>query len=503
MSKITVTFMYANKGNSVLCSGKDKIETMIDKFINKFNPNSKSVDYNFYYEGNLIDPNTYNQSIEENESLSKKESLIISVEKNIKVIQCPECNYGDCVVNLMHYSTVFYNCEHKHLHISSYDNFFIKDQIYNPESIRCAGINGNNCPKNAKQDPDFQLCLTCSKLNNQTISICSECANKHNIEKKGHHKMIKYEDKNYYCKNHIKEMKHYCFQCQKNLCDGCKDAHVKNEKYKGHQIKTIDSLIPKEQEINNLKNSLEEIENNLSELKDVINNLTYTMNGAMRLYQNYCKIAKFIIKKYETFNIGEKAFKNFTIFKCLRNLKFSNKEILDDLISIINAKDKITKESTLIQYYTDKKDKYYKNKSGTDLNKESDDEWLQEVLKREKGEIETIEDKKEEKKENTEDKKEEKVKEEKFENKKEDKKRENEEHKGREKEKEDYKKKEKDEEKKKEKIEDKKEEKKGDKNEETIEDKKEEKEQNKKRDVKRKKSKTKTLDARKNNYDEN
>ena len=314
--------------------------------------------------------------------------------------------------------------------------------------------------------------------------------------------MIKYEDKNYYCKNHIKEMKHYCFQCQKNLCDGCKESHVKNEKYKGHQIKTIDSLIPKEQEINNLKNSLEEIENNLSELKDVINNLTYTMNGAMRLYQNYCKIAKFIIKKYETFNIGEKAFKNFTIFKCLRNLKFSNKEILDDLISIINAKDKITKASTLIQYYTDKKDKYYKNKSGTDLNKESDDEWLQEVLKREKGEIETIEDKKEEKKEKTEDKKEEKVKEEKIE-KKEDKKRENEEHKGREKEKEDYKKKEKDEEKKKEKIEDKKEEKKGDKNEETTEDKKEEKEQNKKRDVKRKKSKTKTLDARKNNYDEN
>ena len=77
MSKITVTFMYANKGNSIMCSGKDKIETMIDKFINKFNPNSKIVDYNFYYEGNLIDPNTYNQSIEENESLSKKESLII------------------------------------------------------------------------------------------------------------------------------------------------------------------------------------------------------------------------------------------------------------------------------------------------------------------------------------------------------------------------------------------------------------------------------------------
>lgn len=491
MPEIKITFMYANKGISVFCLGKEKIEAMIDKFINKFNPDSKIIDYKFYYEGNLIDPSTYNQSIEDNELLRKKEFFIISVEKNIKVIKCPDCNYGDCVVSLMHYSTVFYNCEHKHLNISSYDNYFLKDQIYNPESIRCAGIDGNNCTKNAKLDPNFQLCLTCSKLNNQTQSICTECANKHNVIKKGQHKIIKYEDKNYYCKNHIKEMKYYCFQCQKNLCEDCKDNHSKDEKYKGHQIKSIDSLIPKEQEITDLKNSLEEIENNIGELKDVVNNLIYTMNGAMRLYENYCKIAHSIIKKYETFNKGAKDFKNFTIFKCLRNLRLSNKEILDDLISIINAKDKKSKASTLIQYYTDKKDKYYKKNPGTNLNQENDDDWFQEVLIRERGtkrENENVEDKKETK---VEDKKVEK---------KENKKSEKEEHK--EKEKEDINKNKNEEDKKKEKIEEKKEEKKMDKNEEKAEDKKEEIENNKKRDVRRKKSKTNTIDPRRNNLDE-
>ena len=453
MSEIKVTFMYANKGTTIFCSKKEKIEEMIDKFINKLNPDSRNIDYNFYYEGNLLDRSTFHQTIEENAYLRQKDFFIISVDKNIKVIKCPNCNYGDCVVSLRHYSTAFYNCEHKHIQISSYDNYFLKDQIYNPESIRCAGINGNNCTKNAKMDPNFQLCLTCSKLDNQTQSICSECSDKHNTEKKGRHKIIKYEDKNYYCYKYIDEMKYYCFQCQKNLCDGCKEAHLKDEKLKEHKIKNIEALIPEEEEIKDLKNSLEEIEYNISELKDVVNNLIYIMNGAMRLYQNYVKISHAIIDKYEMFNKGEKAFKNFTIFKCLRNLRLSNKEILDDLISIINAKDKKSKASTLIQYYTDKKDKYYKNNPGSDLNQEKDDEWYQEVLEREKrkkGIKEKVEDKKSEK------------------------------HK--EKEKEAHKEKEK-------------EEKKVDKNGEPAE--------NKKSEVGRKKNKTNTIDPRRNNDDEN
>ena len=378
------TFMYAARSFEILCTGKEKVSEMIQKFINKFNPDSNINDYNFYYEGKIIEPNNYPYPVEENELFGKKDSFIITVEKNIKIIECPKCNYGDCVVSLINFKTTFYNCEHKHLEISSYDNYFT-DQIYYPEKIRCAG---NNCTKNARMDPHFFLCLTCSKLLNKTRSICSECPQKHKHEYKDENKhfIINYEDKNYYCKDHCKKMEHYCFQCKKNLCNGCVKDHIKNqEKYNGHQIKSIDLLIPEDKEIEGLKESLKEINKNMESLKIVIDDLVYTLNGAMRVYQNYFKIANHIITKYESFNKGDKAFKNFTIFKCLRNLKFSNNQILENLKSVINEKDKFDKAKALIEIYTNKKKNYYTNeKIGNDLNKEDDEQWFKEVCEREK-----------------------------------------------------------------------------------------------------------------------
>ena len=376
----TAIFMYATRSIQILCTGKEKVNEIFEKFKNKFNSDSRIKDYNFYYEGNKIEPDTYEQPIEKNELFGEKESFIISVEKNIKIIKCPQCNYDDCVVSLLNYRTIFYNCEHYHLQISSYDNYF-QDQIFFPERILCSD---EKCKKNGKMDPNFSLCLTCSKLLNRTKSICSECIKQH---KQKNHKVIKYEDKNYYCQKHIKKFEKYCFQCKKSLCEGCVNEHLIDRKYDGHQIKSIDLLIPEEKEITELKDSFKEIKKNLEALQIIINNLTYTLNGTMRIYENYYKIANHIFEKYETFNKGKEKddFKNFTIFKCLRNLKFSNSQILKDLREIINEKDKIRNAKKLIEIYDKKKKVYYANdKEGVDLNKEDDSEWLKEVLEREK-----------------------------------------------------------------------------------------------------------------------
>ena len=353
---------------------------MIIKFIEVFNKESKIHDYNFYYQGQIIDPTTYDLIIKDNKN---NESIIITVDKNIKVIECPKCNYGDCVVSLINYKTTFYNCEHKHLEISTYDNYFT-DQIYYPEKIRCAG--NNDCKKNAKMDSKFFLCLTCSKMQNKTRSICSECIEKHKIEyKDSNHFIINYEDKNYYCKNHCKKMENYCFQCKKNLCNGCVEEHLKDKEKKEHKIKNIDLLIPDEKELKQLYDSLKEIKKNINDLKVVIDKIIYTLNGAMRIYENYYRIASHIITKYETFNRDANSFKNFTIFKSLRNLKFSNIQILEDLKSIINEKNDIDKAMTLIGIYSDKKRKYnLDEKIGNDLNKEDDGDWFKEVCEREK-----------------------------------------------------------------------------------------------------------------------
>lgn len=254
-------------------------------------------------------------------------------------------------MSLLNYKTTFYNCEHNHLHIGSYDNY-LTDQVYYSERIICSDSK-DNCNKNAKNDLDFQMCLTCSQLINRTRSICSNCIQQH---KDLNHIIIKYEDKNYYCRKHIKKMEKYCFQCKKNLCESCAKEHEKEkEKYNGHQIKSINLLIPLEKEMTELKNSLNEINKYIKNLQIIINDLIYTLKGAMRIYTNYYNSANHIIEKYETFNKGKEAFKNFTIFKSLYNLKLSNIQILKDLKSIINEKSNFDKAKYLIGIYSNKK----------------------------------------------------------------------------------------------------------------------------------------------------
>ena len=202
--KKTLIFMFQKMPFPFPCTGKEKISEMIKKFIATYNKESKIIDYNFFYEKDKIDPQKYETTSivnvksaiikEEEENLEEEKKteekaeenqsvFIISVERNIKIIQCPQCNYGDCVVSLRNYRTIFYNCEHYHLEESSYENFFY-DQFYFPDRIICANYMDAKCKnKNAESDNNFSLCLTCSKEQKRTINYCSGCIKKHEKEK--------------------------------------------------------------------------------------------------------------------------------------------------------------------------------------------------------------------------------------------------------------------------------------------------------------------------------
>ena len=350
-TQINVSFIYIDKPIEILCTGKETINEIIKKFINKFNPDSKIHDYNFYYEGRIIEPKSYERPIEDYEYFGEKESFIITVEKNIKIIKCPKCIYNDCVISLSNFKTIFYNCQFKHLE-SSYYSDYISEQKYYPEKISCSGP---NCSKTAKVDSNFFLCLTCSKSITRYVYFCSDCIGKHNLDlkDKNKHFIINYEDKNYFCKNHSKKYENYCFQCKKNLCNDCTDEHLKN--HKEHQIKNLDLLVPEDKELEGLKDSLKEIKRNIESLQIIINDLYHVLNGVFKEYRNYYFIAKHIIEKYELFNKEEKAYKSFTIFKSLRNLKFSNIKLLEDLNSIINEKDLLERTKKLIEPYNTRK----------------------------------------------------------------------------------------------------------------------------------------------------
>ena len=382
-SQKTATFIYVEKSLQIYCLGKKKLKELFQDFINKFNPKSEIRDYLFSYEGKVIEESEYEKCVEDN-NFGKKDSFIITVKKQIKIIQCPMCNYGDCVVSLQNYRTIFYNCEHKHLKISSYENYE-QDQLYYPEKILCSG-SGDKCKNNALIDQNFRLCLTCSNLIGRTRSICNKCVDKEKKEFKGdnEHKIIKYEDKNYYCQDHISEMKSYCFDCKCNLCDVCVTLHLNDKETEGHRIKSIESLIPEEKEIDEIKESLRKIKESMVSLNKIIDNLIYTLGRSLDIYRDYYNIATQVLKKYETFNKKPEDFKNFTIFKCLYNLKKSNKQMLGDIQSVIHGKDNAEKAIKLIKIYDNKKKEYYdKDKWGDDLNKENDDNWFKEVCERE------------------------------------------------------------------------------------------------------------------------
>ena len=106
-SQKTATFIYVEKSLQIYCLGKKKLKELFQDFINKFNPKSEIRDYLFSYEGKVIEESAYEKCVEDN-NFGKKDSFIITVKKQIKIIQCPMCNYGDCVVSLQNYRTIFY-----------------------------------------------------------------------------------------------------------------------------------------------------------------------------------------------------------------------------------------------------------------------------------------------------------------------------------------------------------------------------------------------------------
>ena len=59
------------------------------------------------------------------------------------------------------------------------------------------------------------------------------------------------------------------------------------------------------------------------------------LDGAMKIYDNYCEILNDVIEKYELFN---KEYKNYGVLKNFLNLKKYNKIIINDLEGVINEK---------------------------------------------------------------------------------------------------------------------------------------------------------------------
>ena len=377
--KVNVDFFYEGKKYSVSCSSEDKLNTMFDKFIKILNNESQIEEYSFFFNDEEFKEEENNKTIGRNSLIGGKNKIIISVQKKLKIIKCPKCNYNDSIIDLKNYQAAFSGCEHNHSINFNY-NIYQNCQKIIPSDIKCCEP---NCKHNQENDKsEFYFCLTCSKMIKRSIIYDKSCKLAHDKN----HVCVNFYEKNYFCKSHFKKFIKYCFNCKKNICEQCENDH------QNHEIKNYEFMAPNEGELKELKDSLKKIGDAIKNLKLVIDDLIYSLNGTLRLFQNYYDIANDIIYKYEHFNKNEdkkKELLNFAILKSLRNLKYSNKNISKDIESLLTQNNKIN-TATSILYINQNRKAMYKGDENKDSKKDyendNDKEWLNMIKENEEKE---------------------------------------------------------------------------------------------------------------------
>ena len=202
--------------NQAIISIQAKLDDLFKDVINKFMQKSllEPGSANFLANGKVINPN---ESIESHLSnLDKKNkkmnifvTLIVKDDKSkgpiivkSKDIICPQCK-EPCRITTDNYKIKLYECVNGHTTEDIKIMDFANTQKINETEVKCDGCklkNKGNCPGD-----EFFRCLTC-KLN-----LCLLCKPNHDTR----HNIIKYDQRNYICKNHNEFLIKYCIQCKK------------------------------------------------------------------------------------------------------------------------------------------------------------------------------------------------------------------------------------------------------------------------------------------------
>jgi len=363
MVDIKVNFIYNEKIIHIQSKTDEEMIKVFGKLIAQLNPEANINDYEYYYNQKEIGlESTLGKSLNIRDSSIKE--VTISVKRRIWFCACPDCKCNDCTINLSNYLCAFHGCKYGHEEVTVYDSYKVKQTI-NYSEIRCQAP---GCEKNLENDEyDFFKCLECSKMAKKSKYYCLQCKAKH----KKNHTFIKYDEKHYYCDDHLEPFIKSCLTCKKDLCKSCEAEHS------GHEIANYAEM---ETNVDDLRASLNKIKDHIETLEEVIDDIKYHLDGTKRIYERYYNISLDILKKYETFN---KKLKNYRILRTIRNLKLSNKQIIGDLEKIINIDDLKSKCSTIIDLYQNKVKLYEgaKNLSIKDVQKENNDIWYEEIQK--------------------------------------------------------------------------------------------------------------------------
>ena len=316
MESLKVEFFYDGQKIDIMCSEKEKMKNVVEKFCIKVRVDKNSI--YCLYAGKILDENITLETLIKTKSKNEKIAILVypkdkqDEEPTKKIVKashiiCPECQ--DIASIKINKYKISINCINNH----NKNNILLKD-FENSQKIDESKIICNECKQNNKSNSfnkEFFMCLICMK------NLCPLCRSSHNKN----HNIIRYDQKNYICFEHGENYSSYCKTCKKNLCLACEVDHSE------HDTISLGKLFPNKKELNK---KMSELKENINKLKEEIKKLIDILNAFMENMDIYFNINNDI---NNSFNI--KAI-NYQILNNIKEIN-NNIEINDDINRIINA----------------------------------------------------------------------------------------------------------------------------------------------------------------------
>lgn len=114
MGEIKVTFFYARRTVEIQIQYNDnnKMSLFFQNFVKKLNSNLTIDDFNFFYEGHILDKDSL---ISKNNNIYNKEKINLSAERKLRIIKCPKCLSNNSIINIDNYKIIFSDCKYDHI----------------------------------------------------------------------------------------------------------------------------------------------------------------------------------------------------------------------------------------------------------------------------------------------------------------------------------------------------------------------------------------------------
>ena len=312
-----VIFNYKSVETVIQCMPNDKMKKIVQNFCQKTEVDINNLIFN--YNGSIInielEVNKLENIFDKERKImnvlvfNKEETKIKNKEKSIEII-CPDCR-ENARVNIKDYKFNIFGCKNGHQINNLSTNEFLQSQSIDISKITCEICKKTN--KSECFEQKFHYCLNCKS------NLCALCNSIHNKE----HKVVKYEQKNYFCIKHFANYIKYCKQCKKNMCIMCENEHKNHSSiFFGNIIINKENYM---EQLNYLKKNIDKFQEEINSIINLLKNISENIN-------NYYSISLDIIKNYNIENL------NYNLLKNIDTFSEHNKIISDNLNQIIKSK---------------------------------------------------------------------------------------------------------------------------------------------------------------------